>query len=524
MPVVVLPPEFATAEIEAVGYTTEVLLAKPGRATLLARILEACDVPSSQASQWCLVGTTREDVLDDAALRSLSAHARVHLSRVGAARPPQYVELRDGAGAASASAAGREVQNYVSAEPRHDFMDFLGINASVFDALLEWLDNAVKSLHPLPPGAPREVYFGFHFDSNANTLHLFVRDSGAGMARERLTVWPSLGNAANAAPEPESYGTPEGDPRAPYAPGLGQWRVGAKTGLAVLTGDAGRTEVYTRAAGHPKGLGGDVAYLIFDKSVAKARDEAARAAGGRAEPGKNWFDLEAGVRAPTIVQRGVVDDPRGGRWRASGTLVEVAGCSDAVAQVFRAEREFYVAAMAASGAAPPEDDDDAILEIDGEAAGPSARTVTGALPSSPLLKAVCMVYHNYIHKLRLDSFAPVPPPGEAPKQPGAAESDSESDEEAEPVAPRGKDKGPAKGASKTPVGKSGRPSKLASAVHSREHLPLLSLHYCLITPELSIVRTCANVSDDLVSRMLHAGSCASPSAATSSRAWLRWRT
>lgn len=319
MPVVILPPDLATDELSSVAFTTATLLARPGRATLLARILEECDIPAAEASQWTLTNNTRERVLTDEELRLLTAHARVHLSRVGALRPPQFVELRNEAATAQGRSAGREVANYISAEPRHDFMDFLGIvralaaaarsfcacgpslfrhegpgsdaflacraqNASVFDALLEWLDNAIKSLHTLPAGAPREIYYGFHVGTTGTGLHFFVRDSGAGMARERLEVWPSLSNAARAEPEPPS--SPEGDPRAPYSPGLGQWRVGAKTGLAVMTGEAGRTEVYTRAAG--LGIGGPVAYLIFDKAVAKARDEAARAAGGRAEPGQNW--------------------------------------------------------------------------------------------------------------------------------------------------------------------------------------------------------------------------------------------
>lgn len=332
------------------------------------------------------------------------------------------------------------------------------------------------------------------------------------MPRSRLEVWPSLGNAARAEPEPELMAAPGGDPRAPYAPGLGQWRVGAKTGLAVLTGDAGRTEVHTRAAGDPRGLGGDVAYLIFDKAVARERDDAARASGGRAEAGHNWYDLEAGVAPPSAVQRGTVDDPRGGRWHASGTLVEVSGPSDAVSQVFRAERDFYVAALAAAGAAqaPPlaedNDDDDDIMEIDG--AKPAAPPATPALPSSPLLKAACMVFHSYIHAQQLDAFEP-PPDAPAP-----AESDSDDESDGAP-APRGKSasaaakgKGPAiqgKGA----ASKGGRRKPAAGAAQPRARPPLLALHYCLITPEMRIVRPCVDVRDDLVSRMLAAG----PSAA-----------
>ena len=127
MPIVVLPPELATEELSLVPYSNATLDAKPGRASLLVRILQECDVPASEASRWCIVNNTRDTVLDEAALRALSAHARVHLSRVGVQRPPQFVELRNDAAMAQATASGREVQNYISAEPRHDFMDFLGM-------------------------------------------------------------------------------------------------------------------------------------------------------------------------------------------------------------------------------------------------------------------------------------------------------------------------------------------------------------------------------------------------------------
>ena len=130
MPAVILPPELATAELSSVAYTTATLLSRPGRATLLSRILAECDIDASEAPRWCLANNTRERVLTEEELRELSAHARVHLSRVDALRPPTFVELRVGATAAAAAAAGgREVQNYISAEPRHDFMDFLGMCA-----------------------------------------------------------------------------------------------------------------------------------------------------------------------------------------------------------------------------------------------------------------------------------------------------------------------------------------------------------------------------------------------------------
>jgi hypothetical protein len=207
------------------------------------------------------------------------------------------------------------------------------------------------------------------------------------------------------------------------------------------------------------------------------------------------------VVAPTAVQRGAVDDPRGGRWRASGTLVEVAGCSDAVAQVFRAEHRFYAAALnAAKAGRAAVDEDDDIIEIDGEAAGPLV--ASGALPSSDLLKAVCMVYHKFIHAQRLDTFAPAPEAGAGPSKAADPDSDSDVDEAAD-IMPRSHGKG------KGPAGKGGRPArKAAAAVHAQEHAPLLSLHYCLISPELHIVRNCADVQDDLVSRMLAAGSSA----------------
>ena len=285
MPSITLPPELCTEVLNCVGYTTPKLLALPGRQTLKERILEECGV-SDNASAWVILNCNRSAELSEEELKGLDKHARVHLAAAAAPRPPPRKELRLRDASVPAS-RGHETVNYISAEPRHDFMNFLSINSSVNDAWLEWLDNGAKALHGLPPGAPREVWFG-HYVDRAGVKHLFVRDSGVGMSPARLEVWPSLGNAARDEPEPAHVMAADYDPRVPFAPGLGQWHVGAKTGIAVLTGDTGRTEVYTRAASDPCGCDGDIAYLIFDKALARARDEACRSSVKRAEDGYNW--------------------------------------------------------------------------------------------------------------------------------------------------------------------------------------------------------------------------------------------
>lgn len=154
MPLVVLPPELATPELSCVAYTTATLLARPGRASLLARILEECDLDPGDVANWCLVdGNTRTRVLSDAALTGLSAHARVHLSRVGAQRPPVAVELRDAQRSAAVAATGREVQNFISAEPRHDFMEFLGVCVHA-RALPAWRPARPAGRHARVQAAP----------------------------------------------------------------------------------------------------------------------------------------------------------------------------------------------------------------------------------------------------------------------------------------------------------------------------------------------------------------------------------
>ena len=127
MPTVFLPDALAKElHCNSVEYNTTSLLERPGTASLLSRILQKCDVEDEDdTSGWVIVNNTRDKVLDEAELRSLHPSARVHLSRAGEQLPPDFVELRTMTTTAIASSEGRQTQAYVSAEPSHDFLDFL---------------------------------------------------------------------------------------------------------------------------------------------------------------------------------------------------------------------------------------------------------------------------------------------------------------------------------------------------------------------------------------------------------------
>lgn len=134
MPTVFLPEALAKElHCNSVEYDTVRLLQRPGAASLLSRILEKCDVEDDDASRWVIVNNTRDKVLDEAELRSLHPSARVHLSRADAQLPPEFVELRTMATTtATARPEGRPTQAYVSAEPSHDFLDFLCVCVCLF--------------------------------------------------------------------------------------------------------------------------------------------------------------------------------------------------------------------------------------------------------------------------------------------------------------------------------------------------------------------------------------------------------
>ena len=123
MPTVELPLELRSPQLDnPLVYSTAALLARPGR-SMLTRILEECRVDASEAQRWCILDNMRERELDEPALQALDNDARVHLSLVGAPRPPRFVELR----LRNAGGSHRDTQNFISAEPRHDFLHFLGM-------------------------------------------------------------------------------------------------------------------------------------------------------------------------------------------------------------------------------------------------------------------------------------------------------------------------------------------------------------------------------------------------------------
>ena len=154
MPTVFLPEELAKKlHCNSVEYDVERL---PPGASLLARILEKCDVEDDGVTRWVIVNNTRDKVLDEAELQSLHRGARVHISRGDAELPPRFVELRTmAATTAVARQEGRPTQAYVSAEPSHDFLNFLRVCVALafFGVLLCFATACCFASDARPPAA-----------------------------------------------------------------------------------------------------------------------------------------------------------------------------------------------------------------------------------------------------------------------------------------------------------------------------------------------------------------------------------
>ena len=265
--------------------------------------------------------------------------------------------------------------------PRCLLTSLIRSNPDIIDAILEWVDNAFKALGTVPSEAAREVYYGFYEDEEGEP-RFFVRDTGGAMSSIELSKFARLGHNPDAPPAPLALG---GDPRKPFLAGLGQWSVGANTGIAALTSTEGRCEVTSRTRSDSD----NVAWLVYEAASRLAAGQA----GGMVLDGERRYQFDAGDRPATAVERGEAPEPRGGMWGPSGVLVEAVLPSTGLRALYRAE----LAAAAAS-------------------------SDLGAF-NSVLAGYVATVYWPYISPAALAAFAPAPPlSDEAPAESGSHDS------------------------------------------------------------------------------------------------------